>query len=142
LFSVVFFCKTADVRPLTELLPVLEFDELLDSSDMGPDDWVKIASTIHENYYDYDGFVCIHGTDTMAYTASALSFMFVNLGKPVILVGSMLPFGEARSTPPSPSAFSLSLMPDCLFILYNALIQAPPPLRCTAMPGATCPSPS
>ncbi len=61
---------------------------------MGPEDWLKIASTIHAHYYDYDGFVCIHGTDTMAYTASALSFMFVNLGKPVILVGSMLPFGE------------------------------------------------
>jgi len=64
---------------------------------MGPDDWVEIAATIHKHYYDYDGFVCIHGTDTMAYTASALSFMFVNLGKPVILVGSMLPFGEVHS---------------------------------------------
>ena len=63
---------------------------------MGPEDWLKIASTIHTHYYDYDGFVCIHGTDTMAYTASALSFMLVNLGKPVILVGSMLPFGEVR----------------------------------------------
>ena len=47
-------------------MPVLEFDELLDSSDMGPEDWLKIAATIHQHYYDYDGFVCIHGTDTMA----------------------------------------------------------------------------
>ena len=54
-------------------LPVLEFDELLDSSDMGPGDWLNIATTIHTHYYDYDGFVVIHGTDTMAYPAPAPS---------------------------------------------------------------------
>ena len=54
-------------------LPVLEFDELLDSSDMGPGDWLNIATTIHTHYYDYDGFVVIHGTDTMAYPAFAPS---------------------------------------------------------------------
>ena len=55
-------------RPGMPHATVLEFDELLDSSDMGPDDWVKIAATIHKHYYDYDGFVCIHGTPTPSVT--------------------------------------------------------------------------
>lgn len=57
-------------------------------------DWIKICHLIEKNYYDYDGFVILHGTDTMAYTASALSFMLENLGKPVILTGSQIPFAE------------------------------------------------
>ncbi len=84
-------------RPNMPHCVVQEYDPLLDSSDMGPEDWIKIASTVGDNYLDYDGFVIIHGTDTMAYTASALSFMFSNLGKPVVFVGSMLPFGEVHS---------------------------------------------
>mmetsp|Transcript_18687 Transcript_18687/g.15588 ORF Transcript_18687/g.15588 Transcript_18687/m.15588 type:complete len:81 (-) Transcript_18687:15-257(-) len=56
-----------------------------------------MAQAIEMNYYDYDGFVIIHGTDTMAYSASALSFMLANLGKPVIFTGSILPFGEPHS---------------------------------------------
>ncbi|EFA75238.1 L-asparaginase I [Heterostelium album PN500] len=71
-----------------------EFHPPIDSSDMDHEDWVKIAKMIEENYYDYDGFVIIHGTDTMAYTASALSFMLENLGKPVILTGSQIPIGD------------------------------------------------
>ncbi|KYQ88325.1 L-asparaginase I [Tieghemostelium lacteum] len=73
---------------------LFEFEPPIDSSDMEHDDWVRIASLIEKNYYDYDGFVVIHGTDTMAYTASALSFMLENLGKPVILTGSQIPFAE------------------------------------------------
>ena len=84
-------------RPSMPTVVVEEYSPLLDSSDMGPEDWVKIARTVESNYTDYDGFVVIHGTDTMAYTASALSFMFTNLAKPVVLVGSMLPFGEVHS---------------------------------------------
>lgn len=73
------------------------FDKLIDSSDMGPEGWVHIGQVIEDNYADYDGFVVLHGTDTMAYTASALSFMLENLGKPVILTGSQLPVGVLRS---------------------------------------------
>ena len=67
---------------------MLEFDELIDSSNIMVEDWVKIAKTIEENYKKYDGFVILHGTDTMAYTASALSFMLENLNKTVIITGS------------------------------------------------------
>jgi len=73
---------------------VVEFDPILDSSCMGPKDWVKIAEVVEEQYYNYDGFVVLHGTDTMAYTASALSFMFQHLGKPVVLTGSQIPFAQ------------------------------------------------
>lgn len=68
-----------------------QFERLIDSSSMQPGDWVKIARKIHEKYQDYDGFVVIQGTDTMAYTASALSFIFENLAKPVVVTGSQLP---------------------------------------------------
>lgn len=73
------------------------FENLIDSSDMGPEGWVHIGKAIKENYRKYDGFVVLHGTDTMAYTASALSFMLENLGKPVVLTGSQLPVGVLRS---------------------------------------------
>ncbi len=73
---------------------IKEYDPLLDSSCMGPGDWVKIASDIEENYLAYDGFVVIMGTDTMAYASSALSFMLENLGKTVVFTGSQIPFCE------------------------------------------------
>lgn len=74
-----------------------EYEPLLDSSNMTPVEWGKIAEDIVTHYDDYDGFVIIHGTDTMAYTASALSFMLESLGKPVILTGSQIPLVEVRS---------------------------------------------
>jgi len=76
---------------------ILEYDPLLDSANMSVHDWIKIAQDIEKHYYDYDGFVVIHGTDTMAYTASALSFMFENLGKPVIFTGACTPLVEVVS---------------------------------------------
>ncbi|CAG8998310.1 MAG: L-asparaginase 1 [Candidatus Celerinatantimonas neptuna] len=76
---------------------VSEYAPLIDSSDMTPQDWQKIANDIKENYHKYDGFVVLHGTDTMAYTASALSFMLENLAKPVIITGSQIPLCELRS---------------------------------------------
>jgi len=74
-----------------------EYDPLLDSSDMTPADWTKIAQDIATHYNAYDGFVVLHGTDTMAYTASALAFMLQGLGKPVILTGSQIPLCEVRN---------------------------------------------
>ena len=75
-------------------LDLLEYDPLIDSSNVAPEDWSRLATQIRDNYYDYDGFVIIHGTDTMAYTASALSFMLEGLGKAVVLTGSMIPLAE------------------------------------------------
>lgn len=74
-----------------------EYAPLMDSSDMTPQDWQSIAEDIEKNYDNYDGFVILHGTDTMAFTASALSFMLENLAKPVIVTGSQIPLAELRS---------------------------------------------
>ncbi|TBM11898.1 asparaginase [Hafnia alvei] len=73
------------------------YEPLIDSSDMTPEDWQHIANDIEANYDKYDGFVILHGTDTMAFTASALSFMLENLAKPVIVTGSQIPLAELRS---------------------------------------------
>lgn len=76
---------------------VYQFTPPIDSSDMNPVRWAQLIRIISANYNDYDGFVILHGTDTMAYTASALSFMLENLTKPVILTGSQLPIGQLRT---------------------------------------------
>ena len=75
----------------------LQFEPPIDSSNMNPSHCSNIANAVEKNYDDYDGFVILHGTDTMAYTASALSFMLENLDKPVIITGSQLPIGEVRT---------------------------------------------
>lgn len=99
--------KPIDFDRLQEYMPELKrtgvkiksipFLPLIDSSDVDPALWERIATTIQDNYEEYDGFVVLHGTDTMAYTASALSFMLENLAKPVILTGAQLPVGMLRS---------------------------------------------
>ncbi|MEE2789242.1 MAG: asparaginase [Myxococcota bacterium] len=76
---------------------IIEYDPLLDSSDMEVRHWNQIGKDIVSQYDEYDGFVVLHGTDTMAFTASALSFMLVNLSKPVILTGSQIPLSEVRN---------------------------------------------
>jgi L-asparaginase len=78
-------------------LEVHSFDPILDSSNMDAKVWVELAHIIQKNYQAFDGFVILHGSDTMAYTASALSFMLENLAKPVVLTGSQLPIGEIRT---------------------------------------------
>jgi len=75
----------------------ITFDPLIDSSNVKPEFWVKLARAIEDNYELYDGFVVLHGTDTMSYTASVLSFILENLNKPVILTGSQLPLGVVRT---------------------------------------------
>lgn len=99
--------KPFDFDNVYEQLPILEkfnyqidsvsFDPLIDSSDMNPSHWIKLANIIKDRYLDYDGFVILHGSDTMSYTASALSFILGNLGKPVIITGSQLPLGVLRT---------------------------------------------
>ena len=76
---------------------VHEYDNLIDSSNITPDDWYTITEDIKANYDDYDGFIVLHGTDTMAYTASALSFMLEDLSKPVIVTGSQIPWSQMRT---------------------------------------------
>ncbi len=76
---------------------VHEYSPLLDSANMSPSDWEQIASDIESHYTEFDGFVILHGTDTMAYSASALSFMLEELSKPVIFTGSQIPIGQIRS---------------------------------------------
>jgi L-asparaginase len=84
----------SDIMPDYE---IRDYVPLLDSSNMTPDDWLKIAQDIAAHYDEYDGFIVLHGTDTMAYTASALSFMLQGLQKPVILTGSQIPLCEVRN---------------------------------------------
>ena len=96
-----------DFAEITRHVPELEqpgrllvaeaFDPPLDSSDVGPAEWARLASLVRDRYTEFDGFVILHGTDTLAYTASALSFMFKGLAKPVILTGSQLPIGLPRT---------------------------------------------
>ena len=85
------------VKKLDYRIDHIQFNPPIDSSDMNPAHWAEMARAIEENYDEYDGFVILHGTDTMAYTASALSFMLENLHKPVIITGSQLPIGEVRT---------------------------------------------
>lgn len=99
--------KPFDFKSLTSQVPELKkfdielsslaFEKPIDSSNMHKDIWVKLALCIKENYQYYDGFVILHGSDTMSFTASALSFMLENLSKPVILTGSQLPIGIIRT---------------------------------------------
>ncbi|KJD35176.1 1-alkyl-2-acetylglycerophosphocholine esterase [Tamlana sedimentorum] len=99
--------KAFDFKNLLEKIPELQlldcnidtvsFKEPIDSSNMNPECWVQIAEIIEVNYNAFDGFVILHGSDTMSYTASALSFMLENLAKPVIFTGSQLPIGDLRT---------------------------------------------
>ncbi|MBN8622241.1 MAG: asparaginase [Flavobacteriales bacterium] len=91
------FKKIPEMKLIECEVSVHPFKKPLDSSDMGPNEWKIIANYIGKNYEKYDGFLILHGTDTMSYTASALSFMLKNLRKPVILTGSQLPIGDLRT---------------------------------------------
>ncbi len=85
------------LRNLDYVIDFYSFENLIDSSNMTPEFWIELAEKIEENYEKYDGFVVLHGSDTMAYSASALSFMLENLTKPVVFTGSQLPMGMVRS---------------------------------------------
>lgn len=89
--------KVPELKKFDFEVESISFDPIVDSSEMSPETWGKLGGLIETNYQDYDGFVVLHGTDTMAYTASALSFMLHNLQKPVILTGSQLPLGAIRT---------------------------------------------
>lgn len=86
-----------DISRLQSKIENIQFDPPVDSSDIDHQGWIRMVKVIEENYDKYDGFVILHGTDTMAYTASALSFMIENPTKPIILTGSQLPIGRIRT---------------------------------------------
>ncbi|SIS81846.1 L-asparaginase [Zobellia uliginosa] len=86
-----------EIKQLDCHVDSVSFKGPIDSSNMNPSHWVQIATLIEEHYDSHDGFVVLHGSDTMSYTASALSFMLENLGKPVIFTGSQLPIGDLRT---------------------------------------------
>ena len=95
---------TAQVRDQPQLhtaevpeLSICEYEPLLDSANARPSDWLRIARDLAQHRQHYDGFVVLHGTDTMAYTASALAFLLRGLGKPVVVTGSQIPLGVLRS---------------------------------------------
>ena len=86
-----------ELKRLKVEMTTISFDDPIDSSNMQPENWMEIGKLVEDNYSRYDGFVILHGSDTMAYTASALSFMFDGLRKPVIITGSQLPIGTIRT---------------------------------------------
>ena len=86
-----------ELRLLECEIETISFKNPIDSSDMDVDKWIELGNIIFQNYDNFNGFVVLHGSDTMSYTAAALSFMFENLGKPIILTGSQLPIGDLRT---------------------------------------------
>jgi L-asparaginase len=89
--------EVPELRKFGFILDTISFDPLVDSSDITPKFWIELSLIIKENYEKYNGFVILHGTDTMSYSASALSFMLENLQKPVVFTGSQLPLGMLRT---------------------------------------------
>ena len=127
----VYFLELADGN-----LIVCDYQSLerpVDSSDVGAEHWRQIIRLIAANYADYDGFVVLHGTDTMAFTASALSFALSNLGKPVVLTGSQLPLQQARGDAPSNlldaiylagyRASGLACIPEVCIVLAHQILR-------------------
>ncbi|MEN9908595.1 MAG: hypothetical protein RLZZ540_1744 [Bacteroidota bacterium] len=89
--------RIPELKQLDCEIETISFQNPIDSSNMNPSHWAEIATMIQSNYAEFDGFVVLHGSDTMSYTASALSFMLENVSKPVILTGSQLPIGDLRT---------------------------------------------
>ena len=89
--------RVPELKQFNMQIDTHQFNPPIDSSDMSPQLWTDLSHVIADNYDQYDGFVVLHGTDTMSYTASALSYMLENLTKPVIFTGSQLPIGQLRT---------------------------------------------
>lgn len=89
--------KIPELKQLDCNIETISFEHPIDSSNMNPAKWIQIATMIEENYAAFDGFVVLHGSDTMSYSASAMSFMLENLSKPVVFTGSQLPIGDLRT---------------------------------------------
>lgn len=105
---------------------LIQYEPLLDSSNIGPNDWASLAAVVEACYLDYDGFVIVHGTDTMAYTASALSFMLQGLGKPVVVTGSIIPmcevYNDARRNLIVSVMFAAQLELSEVVVFFNSVL--------------------
>ena len=125
-FSRAYGCKENEcITPVTPfekriLWTMLEFEVFLDSSNMDLADQIKIARKIEEHYHDFDAFIVVHGTDTMAYTASTLSFILENLNKSVILTGSQIPILELKND--AVDNFLASLLFACQYSIPEVMI--------------------
>ncbi|MGN1255592.1 MAG: asparaginase [Bacteroidaceae bacterium] len=102
-----------EFRSLNVIVDTYSFPDPIDSSNMDPQHWARLARIVADRYEAYDGFVILHGTDTMAYTSSALSFMLRNRTKPVILTGSQLPIGQPRTDAKENLLTSIELAAAC-----------------------------
>ena len=102
-----------EFRSLNVIVDTYSFPDPIDSSNMDPQHWARLARIVADRYEAYDGFVILHGTDTMAYTSSALSFMLRNITKPVILTGSQLPIGQPRTDAKENLLTSIELAAAC-----------------------------
>ena len=107
---------------------IIEMSPLLDSSNMTPKDWNKIISSIQNNYSKYDAFIVVHGTDTMAYSSSAVSFAFDNLTKPIIFTGSQIPLARVRNDGDTNLLTSLILasnydIPEVMLVFNNLILR-------------------
>lgn len=89
--------KIPELKQLDCNIETISLEKPIDSSNMSPEKWIGIANMIEENYNNFDGFVILHGSDTMSYSASAMSFLLENLAKPVVFTGSQLPIGDLRT---------------------------------------------
>lgn len=107
------FSELSDLIPeiwhLNLELEILAYDAPLDSSNIGPKEWIQLARTIHDNYHKYDAFIVLHGTDTMSYSASAISFLLDGIAKPIIFTGAQLPLGFPRTDARSNISSSLEI---------------------------------
>ncbi len=122
------------LRQLELNVTVVSFLPPVDSSNMKPSDWITIAGLISDHYDEFDGFVVLHGTDTMAYTASALSFMLENLTKPVVFTGAQLPISAVRSDArenlitslqiASMKQYDQAVVPEVSIFFNNILLRA------------------
>jgi len=125
--------KFIDMYPKNHRTAIADYDihelnPLLDSSNMTPKDWNKIISTVQNNYGKYNGFIVIHGTDTMAYSSSAVSFAFENLTKPIIFTGSQIPLARLRNDGDNNLITSMILasnfnIPEVLLVFNNQILR-------------------
>jgi L-asparaginase len=117
-----------DSSSLISPYDIKEYNPLLDSSNMGINDWNIMISDVRDNYHKYDSFIIIHGTDTLSYTASALSFAFENLGKPVIITGSQIPLEHLKNDGENNLLASLIVasstnIPEVVVVFSNKIIR-------------------
>ena len=121
--------EVPELRKFGVRIETITFDPVIDSSNVSPEQWNRLALVIRDHYEQFDGFVVLHGTDTMAYTASALSFMMENLAKPIIFTGSQIPIGVLRTDGRENLISAIEIaaageVPEVCIYFQNSLLRA------------------